>query len=211
MSIEEQFQRFWGQRPFRMLGCFPLETWRKNRDTVLLERQQRRAENQQSFYRTYSIDTDDSCEGEPLEKAESLEIWAVNKSWTFCPNCKLLHRVNMQPSFARCTVPGLKTSCQCTEERYTIPRFFDIPFCLHQLTREDILALRPFDLHTGNYQRQRHGYRVKDGFCRVSSSTLSVQHKINNLEEPSRTRCLLAYRYLTTSQSSRYKYFVELR
>ena len=211
MSDFDDFVEFWQQRPFEVVGRFPIESWKSTRESVLLEREERREEKQNDFYSTYNIERNASSECAPLQKAQYLEFWSVNKSWTYCVHCKLLHRVNMQPSFARNSIPALKSSCQCTEERYTIPRFNEIPLCLRQLTRQDIIALRPVDLHTGTYQRQQHGYRVKDGFCRVSWSKQSVLEKIGELDDTSRIRCLLAYRYLTTSESCAYLHFINHR
>ena len=50
----------------------------------------------------------------------------------------------------------------------------------------------------------QHGYRQKDGFCRVSWSNESVLEKISKLDSGSYLKCMLAYRFLTTSEKSRY-------
>lgn len=102
-------------------------------------------------------------------------------------------------------------SCVCSAERYHIPQALEIPYCLHGLTRAEILALRPLTLHTGNYKVHQHGYRQKDGFCRVSWSEQSVLEKISTLNSGSYLKCMLAYRYLTTSNKSRYNHFIRLR
>ena len=77
MFDEDRFRHLWEERPFRMLGSFPLENWRTNRDEVLLERQQRRDEKESTFNTTYNIEGNDTCEGGPLEKAEYLQLSAI--------------------------------------------------------------------------------------------------------------------------------------
>ena len=103
------------------------------------------------------------------------------------------------------------TSCFCSTDRYHIPQGCEIPACLHGLTKAEILTLRPFTLHTGNYNVHQHEYRQKDGFCPVTWSEESVLDKISKLEPPSYLKCMLAYRYLTTSDKSRYNHFILLR
>ena len=67
MSEEDDFVDFWQQRPFQVVGSFPIESWKSNRESVLLERKQRREEKQTEFYCTYNIEGNDSSESAPLQ------------------------------------------------------------------------------------------------------------------------------------------------
>ena len=151
------------------------------------------------------VDLQEDC----CKKSDTLLHWAVNKSWSYCANCKVLHRQTLLPSFHSSKFMTVK-SCPCSTDRYHIPQAVEIPICSHGLTRAEILALRPFTLHTGNYKTHQHGYGQKDGFCRVSWCQESVLNKVSKLEPPSYLKCMLAYRYLTTSESSYYNHFLLL-
>ena len=72
---------------------------------------------------------------------ESLRDSAINKSWSYCLNCKLLSREKLLPSFDTSKLNIVKY-CPCTIQRYHILRKFQIPSCFQGLTRFEILALR---------------------------------------------------------------------
>ena len=76
---------------------------------------------------------------------------------------------------------------------------------------EEIQALRPLDIHTGDYHRAQNGYRRKGGMFRLSCSKISVQQKIDELDTPSRTRCQTAYDFVMDTDQSSYKVFVDKR
>ena len=101
-------------------------------------------------------------------------------------------------------------SCSCSRDRYQIPQILEISICFHDLTKDEILVLCSLTLHTGNYKVHQHGYRQKDGFCRVTWSELSVLKKISRIQSGS-LKCMLACRYLTTSVKTRYSHFIQLR
>ena len=124
--------------------------------------------------------------------------------------CKLLQPEKRLPSFHTSKLKTIK-ACPCISPRYHIPQAFEIPLCLRGLNKSEILTLRPFTLHNGNYKLHQHGYRKKDGFTRVSCSEESVLEKISKLGSVSKVKCMLAYRYLTTSPRSRYNHFIQLR
>ena len=201
---------FWSQRVFYILGSYPTDDWKAAKHVEMTARQERLQTSQGEFFKSDIGRQVIDVETLPSKKAHDLFNWAVYKSWSYCDNCKLLHREKLLPSFKNSKLKTVK-SCPCKTARYHIPRAFEIPICLRSLTRTEVLALRPFTLHTGNYKVHRHGYRQKDGFCRVSWSTESVLEKIAGLEAQSRLKCMLAYRYLTTSANSRYNHFVSLR
>ena len=114
------------------------------------------------------------------------------------------------PAFLRLFILQKCHSCPVKGGGYIIPRLNEIPMCLRGLTKNEVLALRPFTLKTGNYKVHQHGYRQHDGFCRVCWSNETVLEKIAKLEPQSNFKCLLAYRY-PTSPISRYNHYIELR
>jgi hypothetical protein len=57
----------------------------------------------------------------------------------------------------------------------------DIPEILRNLSFDDLLNLRPFDVDADQHLCERHGYRVKTGALVISPSYLSVQQKIQNI------------------------------
>ena len=102
-------------------------------------------------------------------------------------------------------------SCPCSRDRYHIPQALEIPICLHVLIEDEILALRPFTLHTGSYKFYQHGHRQKDGFCLVSWSKQSVLKKISRLQSGNYLKWMLANTYLITSVKTCYSHFIYLR
>ena len=62
-----------------------------------------------------------------------------------------------------------------------IPKMVNIPFELKNLTPGDVHVLRPFIIHTGAYERQQSGYRVKKGMFEA----------LHN--EEAKTRCTTAF------------------
>ena len=167
-------------------------------------------EARNSFFSSDVVENFMEVEDRPFSQAEALLDWAVNKSWSYCLKCKLLQPEKLLPSFPTSKVKTFK-ACPCTSQRYHIPQAVEIPLCLRGLNTSEILALRPFTLHNGNYKVHKHGYRQKDGFTRVSWSEVSVLEKISKLDSPSQVKCMLAYRNLTTSPRSRYNHVIEMR
>ena len=93
----------------------------------------------------------------------------------------------------RCPLKTTK-NCICSENRYIVPLPSLIPEQLIDLSHHDVCILRPLDLHTGEYERQRFGYRQKNGKCHVTWSKLSVEGKINSMSDSkNKAKCLRAY------------------
>ena len=199
----------WTRRQTYLINTYPLDEWKTTRQQREQTRQQQQETKRQNFFREHNL-IDTVASGNNIHSA--LSHWAQFSSWTYCNRCKLLIQTKLLPSFKNKTLPKVKDTCDCLKERYIVPKFNDIPLCLRNLSLAEIVALRPFVLHTGDYAQHQHGYRQKQGFCRVSWSELPVPDKIQNLPDAgSRFRCTLAYHFLMTFTLSRYKYFVELR
>ena len=93
-----------------------------------------------------------------------------------------------------------------------VPKMVNIPFELKNLTPGDVRILRSFTIHTGAYERQQSGYRVKKGMFRVSIDPNSVANKIEALDnEEAKTRCTTAFAFLMNNERSSYKHFLDLR
>ena len=200
---------FWSQRQFVIIGSYPVDDRKAIKNADQTARQQRVEAARAAFFDSdigRSVQNTIPCRTE----AGDLSLWAQYKSWSYCNNCKLLHRQSLLPSYQNERLSTTK-SCSCSTARYHTPRANEIPLCLKGLTKAEICALRPLTLHTGNFIMHQHGYRQKDGFCRVSWSETAVLDKISQLEPASHLKCMLAYRYLTTSPHSRYNHFVLLR
>ena len=102
--------------------------------------------------------------------------------------------------------------CQCTSQGYIVPHVVDIPHALNNLTRTDILALRPIDFDCGIYERHPTGYRLKKGMIKLVVSDLSVEEKIQSIaDDVAHVRCTNAYTFLMNSADSRYSYYISLQ
>ena len=142
---------------------------------------------------------------------DSLCFWTKYLSWTYCDTCHLLKKQTLPPNFAQKTITK-RQACICKMKKYIIPDWEDIPLALSFLEMEDVIVLRPFDMDSGNYQRMKHGYRVKTGAVKLTTSQFSVEQKISALSDPqSRQRCTQAYAFLMNCSQSSYRNFVELR
>ena len=92
--------------------------------------------------------------------SDALIFWCKNSS-NRCNSCNVIIYNKLMPTFMNRTQWKNKQPCHCTTERYIVPRITDIPPALKNLTKADILALRPFDLDCGLYHRHPTGYRLK--------------------------------------------------
>lgn len=127
-------------------------------------------------------------------ESENLEFWIKHGSWTYCEKRKKLSELKLFPRFAKRPIVKAVKSCNCVDNRYTVPQYKDINDKLKELTRNEIIALRPLDMHVGQYKRLPNGYRRKTDKFRVTWSKMSVEDKINNIEdEDSRERCQEAF------------------
>lgn len=110
--------------------------------------------------------------------------------------------------------PSIKyaNDCTCIKKVYINPALDKIPDVLKGLAHNDIIVLRPFEVHIGDYLKKPNGYRQKNNLFRLTWSTKSVWEKINDLTcLDSRNRCIKAYEFLMKNELSSYKSFVELR
>lgn len=99
--------------------------------------------------------------------SRALVFWCKSSPYR-CENCNVIIYRKFMPTFMKMTLWKNKQPCHCLTQRYIVPHVADIPDCLKNLTKADILALRPFDLDCGIYQRHQTGYRLKKGIIKIS-------------------------------------------
>jgi hypothetical protein len=141
-----------------------------------------------------------------------LDFWIRYCSWTYCPKCFLVIPEKLYPKFEKRPVMQGSRSGSCSQDRYVVPMASLILEPLLNLSFSNICTLRPIDLHCGNYERYKFGYRQKNGKCLLSWSNSSVEEKINKISDASeRTKCLNAYNFLMKFERSSYASFVKKR
>ena len=87
--------------------------------------------------------------------------------------------------------------CICKFNKYDTPDWETIPLALSYLEMEDFIVLTPFDIDCGTYERMKHGYRVKRGAFKLTTSKYSVEENITSLSDcQRRQRCRQAYTFL---------------
>lgn len=139
-------------------------------------------------------------------------FWIQHMSWTYCHHSGGLNAQKMLPSFRNRKPLTAMQTCSCEKERYCLPSPDDVPIYLLDLTTQEIQALRPLDVHTGDYEKKQHGYRVRTSPFRVTWSKTSVVEKIHRVWDPaSRHCCQLAYQALMNNSGSDYRKFVEMQ
>ena len=82
----------------------------------------------------------------------------VYGSWNYCQGCQKLLEQKLLPNFDKRPVIKAVHSCQCTNERYIVPRYKKVPKELRNLTIKQVHALRPFDVHLRDIRRHANGY-----------------------------------------------------
>lgn len=210
-ATEASALEFWGLRPFKIVGSYPIQQWALTRNTLEEERKDRQLAKKEAFFLKHNLNASNNQHFSFLDTSQHLTFWAKFLSWSFCNSSKSLVKNTLLPSYRSRNNNRAKNDCSCSSDRYIIPTIDDIPICLRGLTNEETLVLRPFDLHTGDYLRKQHGYRQKNGFCRISWSRLSVPEKIDQITDAhSKFRCLLAFHFLMQNSESRYKVYVIL-
>ena len=103
-------------------------------------------------------------------------------------------------------------TCNCNSNNYVHPSLKDIPVQLQALEHKHILALRPFDIYCGKYNKLQYSYRKKSAVVKFICSKLSVIEKINNLDNDfDKQLYLTAYTYLMSTPDSSYSHYIHLR
>ena len=205
---------FWSKRNWKLVGAD------ENRQQRILEYRQwlttkdtREREKTTAFTRRFGNMQPLANSSNLFYKkdANRLEFWMKHGSWTYCKKCRQLIWERLFPRFANKPVMKTKAICSCSKDRYVIPKKKDIPKELRDLSVSEIVALRPLDIHDGEYEKHPGGYRKKGGMFRLDWSSDSVDTKIARLPRDSRRQCRKAYNYLMNSTDSSYKSYVDRR
>ena len=208
-------QRFWRYRKWKIL-CHDddRETKIRTFKNDLERHRQRLEEELDDFCEKFEHKTaHENAEQWFYEtEAQNLEFWMVHGSWTYCDRCKKLMELKLFPRFAKRPLVKSVKSCNCTDHRYLVPKYENVHDSLKNLSQKEIIVLQPLEIHTGEYKRMRNGYRQKTDKFRVTWTKISVQNKINRLEDDaSKQRCQEAYDYLMSERKSSYSRFVNKR
>ena len=210
---KEAARDYWNARKNFVIMQYPNaeRRWEKSLQEMR-QRKLQRKEARKMFFEENNLSDSNNCTNAAKQMSNNLAFWIINSSWLYCNNCKMLNKEKLFPKFRQRQPTTCTKRCQCSTNRYPVPRKLAVPEVLTNLTTEDNFVLRPIDLHIGDYKRMEHGYRRKNGITRVNWSKLSVEEKIANLDnDDAKQRCTLAFRHLMTDESSFYKKFVTMR
>ena len=128
---------------------------------------------------------------------DNLQFWIEHLSWMYCNTCKVLKMQSLLPNYFKRPSIKYANDYTCIKKVHINPALDKIPDVLKGLAHNDIIVLRPFEVHIGDYVKKPNGYRQKNNLFRLRWSTKSVWKKINDLTcLDSRNRCIKAYEFL---------------
>lgn len=150
-------------------------------------------------------------------KALAFREWCLKKSWRMCSQCGRMVKEKLRGSHLRgktCRQKNeLKACTYCKSHGkigYWAPAPDDQPLPLRKLVPEVVAALRPFNVHTGYFERAPHGYLVHTDMFRVSLKTVPVEEALQGLPKKQRRKGQKALAYLLQSKESSYSGFARL-
>lgn len=205
---------FWNERKWKSISSFPdIESKKERYKRDLRTRQERNQSELETFINSnWNVVINENCSREHFSKeAKDLEFWMIHQSWSYCKSCKKLISNILMPNYLKKPLLKSLRVCDCLNKRYVVPKYENVPVELRNLSNREVIALRPLNIHTGNYDRLVNGYRKKGGMFRISWCEISVVEKIEALPEESKTKCQRAYQYLISSTNSSYKSFIDKR
>lgn len=211
---EQQSETFWEDRTWHIIERDDgLEQEVTRYETSVQSHERQEMESFQRFEEKFQ-NMAQSPEAETfcgLGESEDLLFWMTHSSWTKCQDCQSLQANKLFPSYRKRPVVKPVKNCGCSRNRYIVPKIDEILIVLRNLSHVEIIALRPLDVHLGDYAVERCGYRMKGGMFRLTWSKKSVLEKIAQLDVDSRRRCEAAYQFLIASDDSAYSSFVAKR
>lgn len=211
---KEQSDQFWKKRPWVIIQR---EDGTDENIASMKADDERREGRHEESYKNFELKhssrssspSAESFKGE--QERNDVSFWMIHSSWTTCEKCQSLQPCKLFPRLTKRPLVKPVKDCGYSSNRYIIPNLEDIPLVLRQLTFEQIVALRPLDVHTGDYEMHKHGYRKKGGMFRPSWSEKSVDEKIAALPNVSRVKCQAALDFLMASTESTYADLIEKR
>ena len=212
----EEFKSFWQGRNTYLVFDDPDIADKVADYTTSVQNRTEREEREKNDYlseRTF-LPVPHSASGvnQICQTSSDIRFWANYGSWTFCSQCNSVSVKILPHNFSNRPKNDQSKTCICSQLRYIVPLYKNIPTSLLSLTVDDITILRPFYLFLEKYERAAHGYQVKCCPIKLRISDISVQEKIDNLTDATqKERCQNAYDYLMSSNQSTYSQFVHLR
>ena len=127
-----------------------------------------------------------------------------------CAKCSSMVPRPLQPvDLCKVHAPTIAKCGACRKGNY-IPQPRDVPEAIKELPREVVLALRPLDIDTGDFNGAKYGYRFHSSMMTFAWCTKSVESKILKLKKcPLKRQAKNAYAYLMASGASSYKKLVD--
>lgn len=94
-----------------------------------------------------------------------LRHWIASASWGWCDSCHSVFARPLEDNFWRSELSLIcGSSCPSCTGVYVVPDVRDVPLCLQGLPVAVVFALRPFDVHLGDFNPGHpQGYRRHTG------------------------------------------------
>ena len=149
-------------------------------------------------------------------RALAFRDWSLKKSWRMCGKCGRMVKQPLRGSHLRGKPREKNELKACTyckskgKTGYWAPQPDEQPLPLQKLTPEVLEALRPFQVHTGYFERAPHGYLVHTDMLRVSLKTVPVEAALRGLPKKERKKGSKALAYLLQAKESSYQDFALL-
>ena len=83
--------------------------------------------------------------------AKNIQFWMQHLSWIYCQNCKLLRTERMLPNYFKRPPVKFAKNCTCANKVYINPSVEKFPNVLKGLSHNEIIVLKPFNIHLGDY------------------------------------------------------------
>lgn len=182
------------------------------RNEIFNSRSRQWNEAKDTFLQHYEEEIKRGRPNNNTEITKCLLHWLKFESWSLCKQCLAVSKGNLVP---RCfNSRGCKTTndCFCKSEKYVVPSLKDIPDPLRDLSKSERDVLRIFDIDIGPYQRQKYGSRTKTAAFELRYRKDTVVDRIQaTVCIESRQRLNKAYSYLSQSDLSSYKDYLEIQ
>ena len=206
---------FWEKRQFESISEIDNVEERKVKvDAIHQSREKARIAKKEQFLAKYAQHFITNCVANlpGSNISANLKFWIQHMSWTFCNKCKQLKTETLLPNYFKRLTLKFHRKCTCPKGIYFNPTSDDIPDIFKTISNEEIIALRPFSIHVGDYVVKENGYRQKTNMFRLTWYKQSVLEQIGTLHSASsQNKCMRIYNHLMQSENSTYSHFVNLR
>ncbi len=171
---------FWEKRQFESISEIDNVEERKVKvDAIHQSREKARIAKKEQFLAKYAQQFITNCvatlPGSNI--SANLKFWIQHMSWTFCNKCKQLKTETLLPNYFKRLTLKFHRKCTCPKGIYFNPTSDDIPDIFKTISNEEIIALRPFSIHVGDYVVKENGYREKTNMFRLTWSKQFVHCK----------------------------------